>query len=245
MSVTRRNWSWFWLILALCPLMLLLRSHLPAAAPADAVQPIADSLKLVALTFDDGPKTRTTPQLLDGLDQRGVKATFFLIGKQVEETPELVTRMAQSGHQLGIHTYDHVALTGLNQADFDAQVARTRQTLAALLGYDDFLLRPPYGTVDDGVKRNAGSPIILWSVDPEDWHQRSVQREVAHIVSEVEDGDIILMHDIFPESVDAALQVIDQLHQAGYTFVTVEELFAARGVTLEPGQVYRCCPAEG
>ncbi len=242
--MARRNWSWFWLILALCPLMLLLRSHLPAAAPADAVQPIADDLKLVALTFDDGPKTRTTPGLLDGLDQRGVKATFFLIGKQVEETPDLVTRMAQSGHQLGIHTYDHVALNGLNQADFDAQVARTRQVLASLLGYDDFLLRPPYGTVDDNVKRYAGSPIILWSIDPEDWHDRSVQREVAHIVSEVEDGDIILMHDIFPESVDAALQVIDQLHQAGYTFVTVEELFAARGVTLEPGQVYRRCPPE-
>lgn len=240
--MARKNWSWFWLILALCPLMLLLRSHLPAAAPADAVQPIADSLKLVALTFDDGPKTRTTPRLLDGLDQRGVKATFFLIGKQVEEAPELVTRMAQSGHQLGIHTYDHVALGGLNRADFDAQVGRTRQVLANLLGYDDFLLRPPYGTVDDSVKRYAGSPIILWSVDPEDWHERSVQREVAHIVSAVKDGDIILMHDIFPESVDAALQVIDQLHQAGYAFVTVEELFAARGVELQPGNIYRNCP---
>lgn len=240
--MARKNLTWFWLFLALCPLMLLLRSHLPAATPADAVQPIADGPKLVALTFDDGPKTRTTPKLLDGLDRRGVKATFFLIGKQVEEAPELVTRMAQSGHQLGIHTYDHMALTDLNQADFDAQVERTRQVLVNLLGSDDFLLRPPYGTVDDSVKRYAGSPIILWSVDPEDWHERSVQREVAHIVSEVKDGDIILMHDIFPESVDAALQVIDQLHQAGYAFVTVEELFAARGVELQPGKVYRNCP---
>lgn len=241
MFVARKQFHWLWLLLALCPLLLLLRSHLPAAQPADAVQPVAEGPKLVALTFDDGPKPRTTPRLLEGLDQRGVKATFFLIGAQVEECPDLVVQMAQGGHQLGIHTYDHVSLTKLNRADFDAQVERTRQVLTALLGYDSFLLRPPYGLVDDSVKAYAGAPIILWSVDPEDWHNRNVQREVAHIVSRVQDGDILLMHDIFPESVDAALQVIDQLHQAGYAFVTVEELFSARGVELEPGKVYRHC----
>lgn len=237
-----KNWSPFWLLLALCPLLLLLWAHPLTAAPADAMQEVHDAPKLVALTFDDGPKLRSTPRLLDGLDQRGVKATFFLIGQQVEENPELVLRMTQSGHQVGIHTYDHVILTGLNQADFDAQVGRTRQILSDLLGEDDFLLRPPYGAVDEALKRNANAPIILWSIDPEDWRDRNVQREVAHIVSHVHDGDLILLHDIYPESVDAALQVIDQLHQAGYVFVTVEELFAARGVELENGQVYRNCP---
>ena len=226
----------------MCLFLLLWRSYLPAARPADATLDMTQTPKLVALTFDDGPKPRTTPRLLEGLDQRGVKATFFLIGAQVEESPDLVVQMAQGGHQLGIHTYDHVSLTELSRTDFDAQVDRTRRVLADLLGYDSFLLRPPYGLVDPSVKTYAGAPIILWSVDPEDWHQRDVQREVAHIVSKVRDGDIILMHDIFPESVDAALQVIDQLHQAGYAFVTVEELFTARGVTLEPGEVYRSCP---
>ena len=237
-----KNWSPFWLLLALTPLLLLLWAHPLTAAPVDVAQEVESGPKLVALTFDDGPKMRSTPRLLDGLDQRGVKATFFLIGQQAEEDPELVLRMARSGHQIGIHTYDHVILTGLNQADFDAQVGRTRQILSNLLGYDDFLLRPPYGEVDEAVKRNAGAPIILWSIDPEDWRDRNVQREVAHIVANVHDGDLILLHDIYPESVDAALQVVDQLHQAGYVFVTVEELFAARGVPLENGQVYRNCP---
>lgn len=240
--MARKYVSWPWLVLAMCLFLLFWRTHLPTAQPADAVQEMTQGPKLVALTFDDGPKPRTTPRLLEGLDQRGVKATFFLIGAQVEESPDLVVQMAQSGHQLGIHTYDHVSLTELSRTDFDAQVDRTRQTLSGLLGYDSFLLRPPYGLVDLNVKTYAGAPIILWSVDPEDWHDRNVQREVAHIVSEVQDGDIILMHDIFPESVDAALQVIDQLHQAGYAFVTVEELFTARGVALEPGEVYRSCP---
>lgn len=237
--MTARKWIWPLALLLAAALLLWPRPEPPKVAQADAFQPTEDSQKLVALTFDDGPKAATTSRLLDGLDQRGVKATFFLIGAQVEENQELVCRMAQSGHQIGIHTYDHVALNGLNQADFEAQVGQTRAVLTGLLGEDIYPLRPPYGTVDAQVKALAGTPIILWSVDPEDWHQRNVQREVGHIVSRIQDGDIILMHDIFPESVDAALQVIDQLHHAGYSFVTVEELFACRGVTLTDGQVYR------
>lgn len=237
--------KWIWPLAALflaVALFVAFRPEPPKVAQADAPQTLTESPKLVALTFDDGPKSTTTPRLVEGLAQRGVKATFFLIGAQIEDNADLVCQMAQAGHQLGVHTYDHVSLLNLNQADFDAQVQRTRQTLEGLLGPGEYFLRPPYGEVDDGIKRYAGSPIILWSVDPEDWHNRKVQREVAHIVSEVKDGDIILMHDIFPESVDAALQVVDQLHHAGYVFVTVEELFAARGVELKVGEPYRNAP---
>lgn len=241
--MVRRYWLWPLLLAAFGAFWLFrLRSEPPKTAQADLVQPVTQPPKLVALTFDDGPKAATTAKLLDGLERRGVRATFFLIGEQIEGNEDLIRRMAAAGHQIGVHTYDHAeALTDLSDADFDAQVGRTRRVLTQLLGEGDYWLRPPYGMVDEVVKRNAGSPIILWSVDPEDWHQRNVQREVSHIVSEAGDGDVILMHDIFPESVDAALQVVDQLHHAGYAFVTVEELFAAQGVTLEPGQVYRCC----
>lgn len=241
--MARREWLWPLLLLALLSMLLLWpRPEPPKVIEADAPANVEDAPKLVALTFDDGPKARTTAKLLDGLDQRGVKATFFLIGAQIEENRDLVARMGRSGHQVGIHTYDHVALNELSEADVTAQVGRTRKLLQELLGEETFFLRPPYGLVSDTVSRCAQAPVILWSVDPEDWHQRNVQREVAHIVSHVQDGDIILMHDIFPESVDAALQVIDQLHHSGYAFVTVEELFAARGTPLVPGKTYRNCP---
>jgi peptidoglycan/xylan/chitin deacetylase (PgdA/CDA1 family) len=208
------------------------------AVTADA-QVLVEEPPLIALTFDDGPRPATTAQLLDGLSQRGVQATFFLIGEQLPGNEDLVRRMAQEGHQIGIHTYDHVMLTGLNRADFDAQVDRTRQLLCSILGYDDFVLRPPYGLYDEGVLAMADCPIILWSIDPEDWGDKDTQREVTQIVQEARDGSIILLHDIYPTSVDAALQVIDQLHQQGFLFVTIDELFAARGVELQPGQVYR------
>lgn len=195
--------------------------------------------KLIALTFDDGPRRSTTTALLDGLAERGVKATFFLIGAQVEDNRDVVRRMDREGHQIGIHTYDHVQLTDLNRADFDAQVEKTRQVLKATLDHNDFLLRPPYGILDDSVKAWAGCPIILWSIDPEDWGDQNAAREIEHVVANAKDGSIILLHDIFSPSVEAALAIVDRLHAQGYLFVTVEELFAARHITLEAGKVYR------
>ena len=208
------------------------RQAVPAAGTASVSQ------KLVALTVDDGPRRSTTTQLLDGLAERGVKATFFLSGAQIENNEDVVRRMDREGHQVGIHTFDHVKLTGLSRADFDAQVERTRAALKGVLGHNDFLLRPPYGMLDDGVRAMAGCPILLWSIDPEDWRDRDGERVAAEVTAQARDGGIILMHDIFPESVDAALEIVDALHAQGYLFCTVEELFAARGVPLEAGQVY-------
>ena len=220
-----------------------LRAALPAAVTAESTAQVPvlsedGEQKLIALTFDDGPRRSTTTALLDGLEARGVRATFFLIGKQLDHNEDLIRRMDAQGHQIGIHTYDHVSLTGLSRADFDAQVALTRQKLMAILGHDGFLLRPPYGAVDEAVRKNAGCPIILWSIDPEDWGDQNAAREVEHVVANARDGAIILLHDIFPASVEAALAIVDQLHAQGYLFLTIEELFAARQITLKPGEVY-------
>ena len=155
----------------------------------------------------------------------------------VQQGPRYIALTFDDGPRR-IHTYDHVLLTGLNGADFAAQVERSRTLLKQILGHNDFLLRPPYGILDEGVKSRAGCPIILWSIDPEDWKDRNAQREAELILSQARDGSIILMHDIFPESVDAALQVVDALHQQGYLFCTIEELFDLRGIPLEAGQVY-------
>lgn len=237
-----RHWNWFWLgVAVICAAVFLLcPQEPPKVIQADSAVKVAEPQpKLLALTFDDGPRRATTAKLLEGLEQRGVQATFFLIGKQIEGNEDLIRQMADSGHQIGIHTFDHVELRNLSPADIHRQLDPTREALRAILGDRELLLRPPYGFVDDTLLQQADSPIILWSVDPEDWHDRNVQREVAHIVSHVQDGDIILMHDIFSESVDAALQVVDQLHQAGYAFVTVDDLLLSRGITPETGKIYR------
>lgn len=207
------------------------------AVPVDGPAEIP-AQKLIALTFDDGPRRSTTTRLLDGLAERGVKATFFLIGRQIPDNEDVIRRMDREGHQIGIHTFDHVQLTELNQTDFSAQVDKTRTLLTELLGHDGFLLRPPYGKWDEGVRLRAGCPIILWSIDPEDWDDKDTNRVVTEVVSQARDGGIILLHDIYPESVDAALEIVDQLHAQGYYFCTIDQLFAARGLPLKDGEVY-------
>ena len=232
--------------LALLVLALAAMPHLPLAA-SDGDQAALGEVNLpagsyVALTFDDGPKSTTTPILLDGLAQRGVHATFFVIGENVEGNELLLQRMEGEGHQIGLHTYHHKSLAELNATDFYAEVDSLRTTLTALLGRESFMLRPPYGMISAAGKARAAAPIILWSVDPEDWSDRNTARQVAAIVDKAQDGDIILLHDIYPASVDTALQVVDALMAKGFHFVTVEELFAIRGITPENGTVYRKLP---
>jgi peptidoglycan/xylan/chitin deacetylase (PgdA/CDA1 family) len=134
-------------------------------------------------------------------------------------------------------------LTRLSAADIAQELAQVRQPLTDLLGDLDFMLRPPYGKVNDTVRAQAGTPIILWSIDPEDWSDHDTARQVALITAQAQDGDIILLHDIYASSVDTALQVVDILMARGFHFVTVEELFALRGVQPEDGAVYSKLPA--
>ena len=209
------------------------------ALPADTDLLLPEGQKLIALTFDDGPKRSTTLPLLDGLAERGVPATFFLIGEQIPANEDILRRMEAEGHQVGIHSYSHAKLTALNDADFDAEVARTHTVLENTLGHGGFLLRPPYGMTDAGVLSRADAPIILWSIDPEDWSDENSDRQVAVILDQVRDGSVILLHDIYPTSVDTALRVVDALLGQGYYFVTMEQLFAARGIRLEAGEIYR------
>lgn len=217
----------------------VIRQTPPAALPADGPARLETDSPLIALTFDDGPRRSTTGALLDGLAQRGVKATFFLVGEMVPGSEDLILRMEEEGHQIGTHSYDHVYLTGLSSADFARQVDRTEDLLTELLGHGGFVLRPPYGRIDAGVERRAHSALILWSIDPEDWDDKNTDRIVEHIVSRARDGDIILLHDIYSTSVEAALRVVDELHSQGFLFVTVEELACQRHVELERGRTYR------
>ena len=204
-----------------------------AAAAAAAGVAAEERPPVVALTFDDGPRRDTTAALLDGLARRGAHATFFTVGQQIGGNEDLICRMEAEGHQVGLHTFGHVALTGLSDAEFEAQVGRERRLLEEILGHGDFALRPPYGFTDADVRDRAEGPVILWSVDPEDWKDRDVERIVRHVTERAADGDIILMHDIYPSSVEAALEVVDRLQERGFLFATVCELFDAENMVLD------------
>ena len=200
---------------------------------------ISDPPPVVALTFDDGPRANTTTRLLDGLALREVPATFFLVGEFIPENEPLIRRMAAEGHQVGVHSYSHIRITDLSKEDFDAEVARTRQELTSILGEGDYWLRPPYGIIDDSVLKRAESPVVLWSLDTLDWEDQNADRIVNQVVWQAKDGDIILFHDIYDSSVDAALRIIDALTERGYCFATVEQLLQDKGITPENGAVYR------
>ena len=210
-----------------------------AAVPADSGAEIPEGEKYVALTFDDGPRRGTTDRLLDGLEARGAVATFFLIGQQIEDNADLVARMAEGGHQIGNHTWSHQRLDGAAPDQAAQEVERTEAALEALLGGGEYWLRPPYGQVNEGSEASFGVPLVKWSVDPRDWESRNTGKVARAILENAEPNSIILLHDIYPTSVDAALQVVDRLQAEGYWFVTVEELLRINGVTPETGTMYR------
>lgn len=227
-------------ILLFFGLLWLPPGDVPASSDLKLEVPGAEGRqKLVALTFDDGPHPEHTGPLLDGLKERGVKATFFLVGTQIQYAPELVERMAREGHQIGVHTYSHVSVTGLDREEFRLQVEGTRRLIYSMVGERELWLRPPYGILDENAQHWADGPVILWSVDPEDWKDDQVKRIKEHLVSHVRDGDIILMHDIYPSSVEAALAAVDELRQQGFCFVTVAELMERRGIAPESGTIYK------
>ena len=196
---------------------------------------------IIALTFDDGPKAGVTDWLLDELEKRNVKVTFFLIGSQADlpENREIIRRMAEDGHQIGCHTYHHVQMTTLSENQQKQEILQWYQVVSGIIGDFSYALRPPYGCVNNAVCRSLNVPVILWSVDTEDWTGKSAGEIADYVISEAKDGDIILLHDIFEESVQGAVMALDDLMRRGYTFVTVNDLLADRGIAIQSGKVYR------
>ena len=205
-----------------------------------AVPVRAEETKYAALTFDDGPSGHFTTNLLDGLYDRGVRATFLLCGYRVAEFPELTARIFQEGHEIGYHGYTHRDLSTLSRRDMAQELMDTQKLLPE--GCRPRFLRPPGGNMSDALRQVAEArnlSILSWSVDPRDWENQNAAAIEAAVLETVKDGDIILLHDISDASVQAALDIIDTLHDRGFELVTVSELAHIRNTRLLPGKVYK------
>lgn len=178
----------------------------------------------VALTFDDGPSPKYTPILLDGLKERNVRATFFLLGQNVKENQELVQRMQAEGHLLGNHTYNHVQLNKIPETTARQEILKTNNEIYEATGKYPEYMRPPYGAWKKNMELCVEMLPVFWDIDTLDWKSQNVDAILKAAGEEPEDGSIILMHDEYQTSVEAALLLIDRLKEKGYEFVTVDEL---------------------
>lgn len=203
----------------------------------------AEETKYVALTFDDGPSGRFTRQLLDGLYDRGVKATFLLCGYRIKIYPEVTQRILDEGHEVGYHGYSHKNMKELSRRTIASEIIDTDALLPE--GCHPRFLRPPGGCCSDAVRQVAqarGLSILGWSVDPRDWATHDAAAIEKAVLKNVSDGDIVLLHDMTNSSVDAALAIIDVLQERNYEIVTVSQLAHLRGVPLRVGETYNAFP---
>jgi peptidoglycan-N-acetylglucosamine deacetylase len=170
----------------------------PAATPLTTGPPEVDGKKVVYLTFDDGPDPRWTPAILDALAAHNVRATFFVIGRKVEEHPDLAKRIVAEGHSLQNHTWSHPNLTELSRSDATDELARTNDVIKSVAGVAPKCLRPPEGATNEKVQElagKAGQTAMLWSVDTKDWSNKSTDAIASIVGGSLQPGAVILMHD--------------------------------------------------
>lgn len=194
--------------------------------------------KLVALTFDDGPYSETTPRLLDILKEKGAVATFFELGMRAKDNTEITKRVFEEGHEVGSHTMYHQDLIELSNEAVEGDIKEANAVFEEILGIKPKITRVPYGNSNQFIREHVKTPLIYWSVDTKDWETKDTNKVVEETMKATSDGAIILYHDIYGSTVDAIPIVIDQLRDQGYEFVTVSELAELRGVRLENGEVY-------
>lgn len=161
---------------------------------------------------------------MDGLAKRGVTATFFVTGMNAEKYPDIIKRMYDEGHLIGNHTFYHTQLTRSNHEEFMDELVRTNEIISNITGEDVIYARPPYGSWDKSIEDELNMFPVLWTVDPLDWCSTNVANITYNVVSKAEENDIILMHDYYESTVTAALDIVDELLEEGYVFVTVDEI---------------------
>lgn len=202
----------------------------------DLISKVDTQRKVVALTYDDGPSAEYTPELLNILDKYNVKATFFMVGKNIELNKDLVGKIKEKGHQLANHSFEHRKMVYLAYDEMKLDIERTNQLLRSF-GIDyEIYFRAPYGEKAltlPRVLRDLNMKHIMWDVDSKDWQGLSSDRVVANVLAKVSSGSIILMHDAYifagPSVAKSTERIIVALFKHGYQFKTVSQLLSERG----------------
>ena len=194
--------------------------------------------KLIAFNFDDGPNTKTTSRLLDGIKEFDARVTFFVLGSRVASNSEVLKRAYVEGNQIGSHTYNHLNLLLLDDANVLSEINMANEEIEKVIGIRPNILRPPYGNINDHIKTYANMHIINWDIDTEDWKLKDCNLIKDKILESAHDGAIVLLHDIYTESVEGALMAMRELERDGYAFVTIEEMVKLKGVTLDYDTTY-------
>ena len=192
---------------------------------------------MIALTFDDGPG-EYTEELINCLVENNAKATFFMLGQNVEAYPEIAKELSDAGMELGNHSYSHPDLVTIGAEAAAQQVSNTDAALKAATGFEATVMRPPGGSFNDSVKAAINHPLIIWSIDTRDWATKSEDQTYQVVMDNAQDGSVVLMHDIHEWSVKAAIRMIPDLIAKGFKLVTVSELAEAKGETLQNGAAY-------
>lgn len=195
---------------------------------------------IVALTYDDGPNYEYTIPILDILYEYKALASFFIIGKNIEGTEAVLKKIEGEGHEIANHTFDHYDLTTLNSKEIKEQIGMTdRKVREVINGYSLDYVRPPYGKYNEDVIKAIDYPTCLWSLDSKDWTINDSQKIADHVIAEVKDGDVIIMHDSSVHSVKATKLILSKLVKKGYQFVTLNELYEYREDILKIHQIYK------
>ncbi len=193
---------------------------------------------MVALTYDDGPRPKSTNRILNCLEKYDSAATFFELGYLAKAYPDCIRREVKLGCEVANHSWDHPNLATLSGSGVANQINSTSNTIFNICGVKPRLLRPPYGSYNSTVRNNCGMPIIIWSIDTLDWKYRDASYVTSVIKNQVTDGSVILMHSIYDSTAAATEAIVPWLISRGYQLVTVSELAEARGIKLQNGASY-------
>lgn len=192
---------------------------------------------MIALSFDDGPYTPVTGKILNVLKKYDSRATFFVVGNRVNTYSKVLKESYDMGNQIASHTFDHEDLSKMTKKQLSAEMIKTNKALKSVIGCQATLIRPPYGNISDLMRKNIKIPMIYWSIDTDDWKWRNASKVLAECKN-VQDGDIILMHDLYSSTATAVKKLVPRLKKKGYQLVTIDEMFYYKGIKAKAGKVY-------